>query len=186
MKFDVRLIVLGTVLFCCAALDIRAQSACPTPQFKNAPSASLTPSANTRRYLARQADGSYASYESSVNPYQFIAVTPHFEKQLTECLPEAIAAPNPRSIAPANPIGAPSQPQAVAVLDSGDYLVVTPSSYLSIGNTNLVVSLFDNQLNLSATDSCQLDLGTSLVASFGLADLNGDGNPALVAIAMTK
>ena len=106
-----RSFALVTILICGAAWNADAQSSCSSLNFRNAPSASLTPSANTLLYLQRQGDGSYASYETSINPYQVLSITPHFERQLTTCLT------TPAPVAPANPARAASQLQAVALLD---------------------------------------------------------------------
>jgi hypothetical protein len=177
-----RLILPVAILFVCLAPDSHAQSACPWVHFKNVPSASLSPTATTRLNLVRQVDGSYTSYETaSGSPYGLLSVTPHFEKQLTSCPPAITPAPNPLPLAPANPVGEPSQNQSVALLKSGDYLIATPNT-----SGGIDAAVFDPQMNLISTQSYGADVGlgpverAGPVAGLSLADVNGDGNPDLV------
>lgn len=172
-----RSIALVTILLCGAAWDSPAQSSCPGLYLRNTPSASLAPSPNTLLYLQRQGDGSYASYETSINPYQVLSITPHFEKQLTTCVPQP--APNPAPLAPANPAGAASQPQAVALLNSGQYLVVAPVNSIT-GTVGAVATLFDQQLNLVSSNTYEFGPAVGGLSSVSLADVNGDGNLDLV------
>ena len=154
-------------------LNSQAQSSCPDFHFKNPPSANLNPAATTRLNLARQADGSYTAYETAnTSPYGFVSASPHFEKQLTACLPPASPAQDPAPLAPTNPIGAPSQMQAVAVLKSGNYLIVTPSS--STGGIDAAV--FDPRMNLVSVTNYPFSPGVGEPSGIGLADFNGDGN----------
>jgi hypothetical protein len=148
-------------------MTARAQS-CPNVHFKTVPSTTLSPSATTRLNLLRQADGSYTSYQTkSASPYTLVSTTPHFEKQLTSCLPANPPASKAAPLAPANPAGGPSQYQAIALLPTGNFLVV--------GGTDAAV--FDPQMNLLS--EAHLAGGGTLTA---LADLNGDGNLDIVSV----
>src|SRR5580700_5721723 len=159
-----------------AISDSLAQSTCPGVQFKNVVSASLTPSLTTRLNLARQADGSYTSFETSLaSPYSVLSGSLNFGKQLAACLPSQPAAINPAPAAPANPPGAASQGQAIALLSSGNYLVVGLNFVGDIGGVDAQV--FDPQMNLLSVANYRVGGG-----GLALADLNGDGNPDLVSV----
>lgn len=155
-----------------------AQAVCPDVQFKNAPSASLSMTATTRLNLVRQSDGSYKSYETAnTSPYGLLSTSPHFEKHLTSCLPPATRVQNPAPVAPANPVGSPSQMQAVALLKSGDYLVVTSNN-----TAGIYAAVFDPQMNLISVSSYPIGEGYCCLDGLALADVNGDGNPDIVYI----
>jgi uncharacterized protein (TIGR03437 family) len=148
-----------------------AQPACPDIHFKTIPSSTLSPTTTTQLNLVRQPDGSYTSYERSTSsPYGVLSVTQHFENQLSVCLPSTVPAPSPAPPAPANPVGAASQPQAIALLSSGNYLTVGTG----IGGTS--VALLDPQLNILST--ANVSTGSNNV----LADVNGDGILDIVSI----
>jgi hypothetical protein len=121
--------------------------------------------------VVRQSDASYSSYERSTSsPYGVLSVTQHFENHLSVCLPSIAPASNPAPVAPANPAGASSQPRAIALLGSGNYLAVGTG----IGGTN--VALLDPKLNILST-------GNALISSNNvLADVNGDGILDIVSI----
>jgi uncharacterized protein (TIGR03437 family) len=147
-----------------------AQSSCPDVHFKTIPSATLTPTTTTQLDVVRQPDGSYTSYERSTSvPFGVLSVTQHFESQLSACLPSTVPALNRAPAAPANPVGASSQPQAIALLSSGNYLTVA-----GIGGTS--VALLDPQLNILSTATASI--GPNNV----LADVNGDGILDIVSI----
>ncbi len=168
-----RPILLVSILWAFAAPDSPAQPACPSIHFKNVASASLTPSATTRLNIVRQSDGSYTSYETAnTSPYRLLSVAPHFEEQLTSCVPAAPAAQNPAPVAPANPVGSPSQPQAVALLSSGNFLIVSPNS-----SGGIDAAVFSPQMSLISVSSYAVS-----AQWLALADLNGDGNPDIVSI----
>lgn len=113
----------------------------------------------------------YTSYERSTSaPYGVLSATQHFEKQLSVCIPSTAPAANPAATAPANPAGASSQPQAIALLSSGNYLAVGTG----IGGAS--VALLDPQLNILST-------GTASIGSNNiLADVNADGNLDIVSM----
>ena len=148
-----------------------AQSTCPDVHFKTISSKTLSPTTTTQLNVVRQPDGSYTSYERSTSsPYGVLSAAQHFEDQLSVCLPSAVPASNPAPAAPANPAGASSQPQAIALLSSGNYLTVGTG----IGGTS--VALLDPRLNiLSAANA---SIGSNNV----LADVNGDGILDIVSI----
>jgi uncharacterized protein (TIGR03437 family) len=165
-----------SILLLFSAPDSRAQSTCPSVHFNGVPSASLSPSTTTRLNLVRQSDGSYTSYETTnTSPYRLLSATQNFQEQLTACLPPATAAQNPAPVAPANPVGSPSQPQAVALLGSGEYLIVSPNS-----SSGIDAAVFSPQMGLISVSSYAL----SPVSPNGLslADLNGDGKPDIIAV----
>jgi uncharacterized protein (TIGR03437 family) len=165
-----RLLLSFSLLFTAA----QAQSTCPNVHFKNAPLASLTPSTTTRLNLVRQADGSYTSYETSAAaPYSLLSATPYFETQLTACLPANTSAQRPGLPSPANPEGAAAQSQAIALLTSGNYLVVS----LNYAVGGIDASTFDPQMIIRSITHI-----SGVGGQLALADLNGDGNPDIVSI----
>jgi hypothetical protein len=149
-----RLTLPAAILLASLPLDSRAQSVCLSIHFRTAPSASLSATITTRLNLVRQPDGSYTSYETaSAAPYTVLSVTPHFERQLASCLPTAPPAANAAPPVPANPVGQPSEYQAVALLKSGGYLIVTPSS------VGIDAAVFDQQMNLISEQSYAAGVG---------------------------
>ena len=173
MSFSMHSFFSGLILLAAIATDSFGQSACPNTHFQEAASASLSPSATTRLNLVRQQDGSYGSYETTnTAPYRLLSVSPHYEKQLDACIPAAAAVQNPAPAASANPIGEPSQPQAVALLSSGNYLIVSPNSTGGID-----AAVFSPQMNLVSITSYSVSVQT-----LAIADVNGDGNPDVVCI----
>lgn len=148
-----------------------AQSSGPDVHFKTIPSATLSPTTTTQLNVVRQPNGSYASYERGTSPpYGVLSVTQHFENQLSACLPSTAPASSPAAAAPANPAGASSQPQGIALLSSGNYLTVGAF----IGGAT--VALLDPQLNILST--ANPSIGSNNV----LADVNGDGILDIVSI----
>jgi hypothetical protein len=168
-----------SILVAFATPASRAQPVCPIIHFQNVASASLSPSATTRLNLVRQSNGSYTSYETANSaPYGLVSVSPNLGNQLTSCLPAAAAAQNPAPVAPANPVGAPSQAQAVALLSSGDYLIISPNAS---GGIDAVV--FNPQMNVISVQSYAAGVGLGPLATVGLlevADVNGDGIPDII------
>jgi hypothetical protein len=120
--FRMRLILLLPALSILLQRSV-AQSSCSDVHFKTIPSATLTPTTTTQLNLIRQRDGSYTSYERSTSsPYGVVSIAQHFENRLSVCLPSSAPALNPAPPVPANPAGASSQPQAIALLISAAML----------------------------------------------------------------
>ena len=150
----------------------QAQPGCPAVAFKTAVSANLQPSAASHIVMLRENDGSYTAYEmTNESPYRIVRKTPNYQKQLTACLPSHSSLPPlPPPTSPGSPPGAPSQREAFVRLSSGDYLFVT---------AGIDVVLFDSELNFKSEAQYVL---TSFTQTLTLADVNGDGNPDIVAV----
>jgi uncharacterized protein (TIGR03437 family) len=128
-----------------------AQSNCPVISFPSPKSAALLSTPTTHRFLLKQPDRSYTAFEkSNTSPYTTLHTFPHFDRQLSACLP---AQTGLRTFLV----------QAAAQTPSGGYITA------SLGK----ISLFDAQLNLltEAVVNAPVTL---------FADMNGDGIPDLV------
>ena len=150
-----------------------AQPGCPAVDFQAAVLANLKPSTSSRTTLVRQADGAYTAYETAdASPYRIIRTTPNFGAQLAGCVPRQPPLPplSPPEGA-GSPPGAPSQPQALARLASGVYLLVQSAG----GSTS--ASLFDSSLTLISETQYAVN-----AAQVKLVDVNGDGNLDLIAL----
>ena len=171
LKFGVQFSIAGLVT--CA----QAQPGCPAINFQTSVVANSQPTDFTTVFLVRQSDGSYSGYEMTQNaPYSILATTPNYQKQLIACLPSHAALPPLAApTGTGNVPGAPSQPQAVARLSSGNYLVVNPN--LSNPGSVSTVALFDPELNFISQSQLPV-----FAASAILADVNGDGIPDLVGL----
>jgi uncharacterized protein (TIGR03437 family) len=72
----------------CSALAIYGQPGCPTVTFPAVSSAPLSSSSSTHRILLKQPDGSYTAFElSNAPPFNLLRTIPHFENQLSPCVP---------------------------------------------------------------------------------------------------
>lgn len=166
-----------SIFFAFASCAYAHPAPCPTVQFRSVVSASLTPSPTTRLNLVRQHNGSYTAYETTnTAPYTLQSASRDFAEQLTSCSSlnrSSHRSPPPLDV-PANPVGSPSQAQAVVKLQSGSYLVVT----INPATAGIDAAVFDREMNTVSVTSYSV-----YSQGLALADLNGDGNPDIVSIA---
>lgn len=130
--------------------------------FRTEASALLATGVGSHFRVVPQNDGSYSGYEvADVAPYPLLSFVPHFETQLTECR---------LTSSPFNP----ALPEAVARLRSGNYLYIAnvPNPLQSASSRAL---LFDTGFRFISENDYPVN---GLLA---LADLNGDGNPDIIA-----
>ncbi|HEV8038468.1 MAG TPA: FG-GAP-like repeat-containing protein [Bryobacteraceae bacterium] len=168
-----------------AAVCASTQPACPPINFLNAKTINLDATGSSHLTLLRQSDGSYTAFEmANSSPYAILRTIPHFEQQFSTCLGRPATNGTAKASAPASSQGGVAQSAAFAVLDSGNYLFVSPSDQ---GPSSLDVAVFDEHLQLIS----QNEIGTlqrgpppdeyGQYISVILADVNGDGKLDLVA-----
>jgi uncharacterized protein (TIGR03437 family) len=134
---------------------VAAQSNCPIVSFPSLKSAALLPTPSTHRFLLKQSDGSYTAHEmSNTSPYSTIRTVPHFDRQLSPCLPTATGL---RTFLV----------QTAAQTPSGGYITGSAQAF------GADVAVFDAQLNLLAE-------AVTTVPVTVFADLNGDGIPDII------
>ncbi len=165
------------IVFCGGAC---AQSSCAGGvNFLTARTVNLKPSATSHIDVVRQSDGSYTGFEvTDAAPYRLLATTPHFEKQLSACLPHVVFG-SPSTTPPvANPPGAGSQLQVSTTLASGNLFVAN----IGANGATIHFDIFDSRHNLlSEANFSYLGSTNDIFSSLALADLNGDGKLDLIA-----
>jgi uncharacterized protein (TIGR03437 family) len=171
---------LGAIASVISSNTANGQPGCPAITFLNAGTVDVRPSASSHLAILRQNDGSYTSYEiADASPYHVMGTTQHVERQFAACVPHILPTtrvPNP--VIAANAAGVTSQTLVTAVLSSGMYVVawpVVPADFKS----GIEVEVMDGNLGV-IRETRYSDLG--LVVAVLFADLNGDGNPDLVAL----
>ncbi|MGA3028587.1 MAG: VCBS repeat-containing protein [Bryobacteraceae bacterium] len=119
---------------------------------------------------------------ADASPYGIIRTTPNFAGQFTACLPkQSVLAPLPPPQGSGVSPGAPAQAQAFARLASGDYLQVQSTGSELDGTEAIDLAVFRADMTLVS----QTTYAVSAVFGyqFTLADVNGDGNADLIALA---
>ena len=147
-----------------AAVCAGAQTTCPPINFLNAKTINLNPTDSSHLVLLRQSDGSYTAYEmANASPYGVLRSIPHFEQQFSNCLPRPTSGAPGKASSPApNAPGVAAQASAFAVLDSGNYVFVSPSS------SSLDVALFDQHLKLVSENQIGALTGPGFLPSYCL------------------
>jgi hypothetical protein len=135
-----------------------ADDECTPVSFLSAHSAVLAPSPTTHRVLVRQGN-SYTAYElANSPPFSLLRTIPHFEKELSACIP------------PVSGFGYAGV-LAIARTPSGGYIFGMAASQQ--GPPEAEIAVFDAGMHLVS----------EALASFrplAFADLNGDGNPDII------
>jgi hypothetical protein len=170
-------------VFILIAAFAHAQPGCPPVSFQNAVSANTNPSASTHLTFVRQSDGSYTAYEmADASPFGIIRTTPNFGSELTACLPKhsplpPLPAPQGSGVSP----GAPSQTQVFARLASGDFVEVQSTGDELYGTEAIDIAVF--RPNMTLVSETKYAVSAVSPHQFALADVNGDGNLDLIALA---
>jgi hypothetical protein len=137
----IKIIVLSLAAVCASA-----QTTCPPINFLNATTIDLDATDSSHLTLLRQSDGSYTAFEiANTSPYAILKTIPHFEQQFSSCLSRPASGSAGKAAPAALPQGGAAQSAAFAVLDSGNYLFVSPSDQ---GPSSLDVAVFDQHLQL--------------------------------------
>jgi uncharacterized protein (TIGR03437 family) len=172
---------LGAIASVIGSNTANGQSSCPAITFLNAGTVAVRPSASSHLAILRQNDGSYTGYEiADASPYHVMGTTPHVERQFAACVPHILPTtrvPNP-GIA-ANAPGVASQTLATALLSSGRYVIASVFLTDPPYKSGIAVDVLDGNLGL-IRETRYSDLG--FVAAVLFADLDGDGNPDLMAL----
>jgi uncharacterized protein (TIGR03437 family) len=168
-----------------AASYAGAQTTCPPINFLNAKTVNLDVTDSSHLTLLRQSDGSYTAFEmANTSPYAILRSIPHFEQQFSNCLPRPTSHASGKAAPPASSQSGVAQSTVFAVLQSGNYLFVSPSDQ---GPSSLDVAVFDQHLQLvSQNEIGALANGPapgfySDYVALILTDVNGDGKLDLIA-----
>jgi uncharacterized protein (TIGR03437 family) len=176
---------LKIILLLLAAVYAGAQTTCPPINFLNAKTVNLDVTDSSHLTLLRQSDGSYTAFEiANTSPYAILRSIPHFERQFSNCLGRQTSTAPAKAAPPVTSQSGVAQSTVFAVLQSGNYLFVSPSDQ---GPGNLDVAVFDQHVQLvSQNEIGAFAIGPAPGTSIGLislilADVNGDGKLDLIA-----
>lgn len=165
-----------------AGVCASAQPVCPPINFLNAKTINLDATDSSHLVVLRQGDGSYTAFEvADTSPYGVLRTISHFERQFSICQPPKISpASRNASVRAPTAAGVGGQPAGFAVLDSGNYLFVSPSG------DSLNAAIFDPHLHLVSEKGVgalpsEVPGAQNVYLSLVLADVNGDGKLDVIA-----
>jgi len=163
------------------AAAVHAQPGCPPVSFQTDILKNTKPSSTTHLMYVRQSDGSYTAYEmADASPYRVIRVTPNAGSELTKCIfRQPLLPPLAPPQGDGNSPGTSSQFAVFSRLVSGSFLQVQSTDDAAA----IDFAVFDS--NMTLVSESQYPVSPAFAAQFSLADVNGDGNPDLIALSVT-